>query len=100
MFPDATPREQHTLYWQQIKEMQKLIINSVRLFGLNLVNAAPCVNSYELIAFDFQVEQLARNRFRHFLVDIESTPQMHLDSAGAWSLFPKIVDDMYDLTLD
>ena len=54
--------------------MQKLIINSVRLFGLNLVNAAPCVNSYELIAFDFQVEQLARNKFRHFLVDIESTP--------------------------
>lgn len=25
---------------------------------------------------------------------------MHLDSAGAWALFPKIVDDMYDLTLD
>ena len=25
---------------------------------------------------------------------------MHLDSAGAWALFPKIVDDMYELTLD
>ena len=25
---------------------------------------------------------------------------MHLDSAGAWALFPKVVDDMYDLTLD
>ena len=46
----------------------------------------------------FQFEVM--DYLRPFLLQIKSTPRIALDNAFAQVLFPKLIDDMYDLTVD
>ncbi|CAL6055740.1 Tubulin_tyrosine ligase-like 3 [Hexamita inflata] len=72
----------------------------IKLFKYDLVNTAPCTNSFELLQFDFQIGVWGRGKFITFLKRISQTPHLTLNSAFAWNLYPKLVDDMYALTID
>ncbi|CAL6107704.1 Tubulin_tyrosine ligase [Hexamita inflata] len=82
---------------QQMKESVKQII---QLFRGTLVNSALCTSCFELFTFDFQIGQVGRGKYQHFLTKVQSTPNFQLDSAMAWSVYPRLIDDMFYLTID
>ena len=72
----------------------------IQLFRGELTVGANCKNCFELFEFQFQAGFASLGQPYHFLVDVIRTPKLKITNCFAQILFPRIVDDMYALTID
>lgn len=72
----------------------------VQLFRGELTIGVNCRNCFELFEFRFQAGIAALGQPYHFLVDVVRTPRLQITNSFAQVLFPRLVDDMYALTVD
>ncbi|CAL6045865.1 Tubulin_tyrosine ligase-like 3 [Hexamita inflata] len=71
----------------------------IKVFRQELNLKVPCQNSFELFRFDFQIRSKLEG-LGVYVVGIQSTPYLELESSYEFALYPKMLDDMYDIVLD
>ncbi|CAL6045644.1 Tubulin_tyrosine ligase [Hexamita inflata] len=64
----------------------------------DLIKTAPCGGSFDLLAFDFQLDD--KQNYQHLFIGSQTCPLLKLNSSHAYSQYPALIDDVFDLTID
>lgn len=78
-----------------VPRMKDLIIDSY-LAGKNSINSARRRNSFELLGYDFLIDE----DFRVWLIEVNTNPYIGTPNKFIEGLLPKMLNDLLELTLD
>lgn len=82
--------------WPQIKRYMTIAMVAA---GPDLLGSAACDGCYELFGFDFMITS-KEDDYRPVLIEANSNPCMALSSSVSWDILPRMLDDLFALTLD
>ena len=89
---------QEEAYAKILAESARCIKDIVLAFNRELIKA-PSINCFELFEARFQILGESEG-YQPVLTGITSTPALPTDSSTMFALYPKMVDDLYDIVLD
>lgn len=89
---------QDEVYAKILSQSANSIKDIVLAFNRELIKA-PSINCFELFEAKFQILGQSEG-YQTVLTGITSTPALPTDSSVMFALYPKMLDDLYDIVLD
>ncbi|TNJ26262.1 Tubulin tyrosine ligase-like 3 [Giardia muris] len=90
-----------SVLWPQMKRIMTVVL---LVFSKSVLGAVNCEGCFDLYGFDFMIEMVegpeGSTSYRPVLIEINSNPCISLESSVSWDILPRMLDDLFDLTID